>query len=54
MSRDEDARAYDEHQYHTYTTHRIPWWVRAIWLFFWVFAIGYFLINLVPAAKFYF
>ncbi len=43
-----------DHQYHTYTTHRIPWGVRAIWIGFWIFTIAYFIINLVPSAKHYF
>jgi len=30
-----------EHQYHSYTGNRIPWYVRLLWLLFWAFAIYY-------------
>ncbi|MBL9125349.1 MAG: hypothetical protein JNG90_17055 [Planctomycetaceae bacterium] len=30
-----------EHQFHDYTGNRIPWYVRLIWLGFWIMAIYY-------------
>ncbi len=54
MTDADNASAQEEAQYHTYETHRIPWWMRAIWLGFWLFTIGYFVTNLIPAAKHYF
>ncbi len=51
---DAEKQIVDEHRFHTYTTHAIPWWVRAIWLFFWVGTIAYFIAYLIPAAKHYF
>ena len=30
-----------EHRFHNYTGNDIPWYVRAIWIGFWVFAITY-------------
>ena len=30
-----------ESRFHTYSSHVIPWYVRFIWLLFWIFAIGY-------------
>jgi len=40
------ARA--EHHFHQYTGNRIPWYVRLIWLLFWIFAVYYFVVYLVP------
>ncbi len=54
MSDAPESTPQSESNYHTYTTHRIPWWIRGIWIGFWVYAIGYFIVNLIPAAKYYF
>lgn len=43
-----------EGQFHTYTTHQIPWFVRLIWVGFWVGAIYYVLKYAIPMAKTYF
>jgi hypothetical protein len=43
-----------EGQFHTYVTSRIPWWMRLIWVGFWVFAICYFVAYVVPASKYIF
>ena len=40
-----------EHRYHHYTGNRIPWYVRLLWVFFWVFAIYYSLTYLFPALR---
>ncbi len=39
--------------HHTYETHRIPWYVRAMWIGFWVGAIWYVLKYAIPIAKQY-
>jgi hypothetical protein len=38
-------------RYHTYSSNIIPWYVRLIWLLFWVFAIAYVVRNFVPAIQ---
>ncbi len=40
-----------EHQYHHYTGNRIPWFVRIMWVGFWVFAIAYTVLYLFPAIQ---
>ncbi len=40
-----------EHRYHHYTGNRIPWYVRLLWVLFWVFAIYYTLTYLFPALR---
>lgn len=40
-----------ELRYHTYVSHVIPWYVRLIWLVFWIFAIGYIIANFLPAIQ---
>lgn len=37
-----------EGQYHTFVTHRIPWWVHLIWITYWLFAIGYVVVYQFP------
>jgi hypothetical protein len=38
-------------KFHTYVSHVIPWYVRLIWLMFWIFAIGYAISFFVPAIQ---
>lgn len=38
-------------KYHHYTGNRIPWFVRLMWLGFWVFAISYTILYLFPALQ---
>jgi hypothetical protein len=40
-----------EHQHHNYLGNDIPWYVRAIWIGFWVFAVVYTLRFLFPAMQ---
>lgn len=47
----EDDSAHREGRYHTYTGNRIPWYVRLIWLMFWVFAVSYVFLYLFPALQ---
>lgn len=37
-----------ENRFHTYVGNRIPWYVRLIWLCFWVFAVYYVITYLFP------
>ena len=37
-----------EGRFHTYVGNRIPWYVRLIWLCFWVFAVYYVITYLFP------
>ena len=37
-----------ESRFHTYVGNRIPWYVRLIWLCFWVFAVYYVITYLFP------
>ncbi len=40
-----------EHQFHQYRGNRIPWYVRAIWIGFWIFAIYYTVKYLFPSLQ---
>ena len=46
-----ETDAVREGRCHTYFTHRIPWYVRFIWLLFWVFAVAYVIRYLFPALQ---
>jgi hypothetical protein len=37
----EQTSAETEHRWHSYVGNRIPWYVRLMWLSFWVFAVYY-------------
>lgn len=51
MSDPETDSAEVEHQYHHYTGNRIPWYVRLMWVFFWIFAVAYTIRYLFPAIQ---
>lgn len=52
MSTDPDSGAPEnEAKFHTYSSHTIPWYVRLIWVIFWIFAIGYVVQNFLPAIQ---
>ena len=40
-----------EHLHHDYLGNDIPWYVRAIWIGFWIFAVVYTLRYLFPAMQ---
>jgi hypothetical protein len=46
--------AEDDKKHHTYTTHRIPWYVRAMWVGFWIGMIWYIVAFAIPSAKDYY
>lgn len=47
----ENPTAEEEHQYHHYKGNRIPWYVRLIWILFWVFAIYYAVAYFLPTMQ---
>ena len=47
----EQANAQAEHQHHQYKGNAIPWFVRAIWIGFWIFAVAYTFRYLFPALQ---
>ncbi len=51
MPDSEPKTAEAEHQFHHYTGNRIPWYVRLMWLGFWIFAITYTIRFLFPAIQ---
>jgi hypothetical protein len=40
-----------EHVYHYYRGNEIPWYVRAIWLGFWIFTVVYIIKYFFPAMQ---
>jgi len=40
-----------ENKYHYYTGNAIPWFVRGIWIVFWIYAITYVVVWLLPALQ---
>lgn len=54
MMSEERRNAAEEHKFHTYETHHIPWFVRAIWVAFWILTIWYIIRYAIPSAKNYF
>jgi hypothetical protein len=51
MPEPEQTSAEIEHQHHHYSGNAIPWYVRAIWVGFWIFAIFYTIRYLFPAIQ---
>jgi len=47
----EQTSAETEHRWHSYVGHRIPWYVRLMWLSFWVFAVYYTIVYLFPTLQ---
>lgn len=41
----------EEEQFHTYEGTKIPWYVHVLWVGFWIGAISYTLIYIIPAMK---
>ena len=40
-----------EHRHHRYVGNTIPWYVRLIWVLFWIFVIYYSLTYFLPAMQ---
>ena len=51
MSVPEYRSAIEEGRRHTYAGTRIPWYVRLLWVAFWIFAITYVIHYLLPALQ---
>ena len=51
MGEVETTSAEGEGQHHAYTGNSIPWYVRFIWIGFWVFAVYYTIRYLFPAIQ---
>ncbi len=47
----EQTSAEQDHAYHFYRGNAIPWYVRMIWIGFWIFAIWYVIQHLFPALQ---
>jgi hypothetical protein len=45
---DDKDSASAEHRFHTYESSRIPWYVRLIWILFWIFTAVYVIQYLFP------
>lgn len=54
MNHAPEPSAQEERQYHTYVTHRIPWYVRIMWAAFWIGMLWYLIKYAVPMARNYF
>lgn len=50
-TRPEQGTPEREGRFHTYVGNRIPWYVRLIWLLFWIFAVAYVFLYLFPALQ---
>lgn len=40
-----------DQRFHDYVGNEIPWYVRAIWIGFWIFAVAYTIVYLFPALR---
>ena len=40
-----------EHKHHDYVGNEIPWYVRTIWIGFWIFVVYYTIVYLFPAMQ---
>jgi len=40
-----------DQRYHDYTGNAIPWYVRVIWIGFWIFAIAYTILYVFPSLR---
>ena len=51
MSQVDDSSSEAEGKFHNYRGNEIPWYVRAIWIGFWVLAVAYTIQWLFPALQ---
>ncbi len=51
MSETERTKIESDDQYHHYTGNRIPWYIRLMWLGFWLFAVAYTIRYLFPSIQ---
>ena len=51
MDAPEPTTPESDERFHDYVGNAIPWYVRAIWIGFWIFAVAYTIVYLVPALR---
>jgi hypothetical protein len=51
MSKAEKSTVQTESQFHNYRGNQIPWYVRLMWLGFWILAVAYTIRLLFPALQ---
>lgn len=51
MSIPDESTLAAEEQHHTYVSSTIPWYVRGLWLLFWIFVIYYGITYFLPAIQ---
>lgn len=51
MNVEQDQTAEAEGRFHNYVGNRIPWYVRLIWIGFWIFAVYYTVTYLFPSLQ---
>ena len=51
MAEVETKSAAEEHRFHHYTGNDIPWYVRLMWVLFWIFAVYYTIRYFLPAIQ---
>jgi hypothetical protein len=49
-----DTAPQNENRFHTYVTHQIPWYIRVMWVGFWIGLVWYLVAYAIPNAKNYF
>lgn len=51
MSTPEPTTPDNDQRFHDYVGNAIPWYVRAIWIGFWIFAVAYTILYVFPALR---
>lgn len=51
MNSSEPTTPDNDQRYHDYVGNEIPWYVRVIWIGFWIFAVAYTIVYLFPALR---
>ena len=51
MNSSEPTTPDGDQRFHNYTGNEIPWYVRAIWIGFWIFAVAYTILYVFPALR---
>lgn len=54
MSEQPEPSPQEDQRYHSYRTHHIPWYVRLMWVGFWIGMVWYLIKYAIPMAKNYF
>ena len=51
MDAPESTTPESDERFHDYVGNAIPWYVRAIWIGFWIFAVAYTILYVFPALR---